>query len=1732
MANSDKNILITPSVGLSTNPTIKFNGANNTPTTLRVLDDGTVSFEGTAGQLFSISDGLTGSIFSVNDISGIPSIEVLDTGLVKLNQYGGSAVFGSSAAIQNASSVNAKVSISTASATTPGLIIKGVSSQSANLQEWQDSTGTANSWITASGSTLAFTLNAGWNINWGNTSILSMTSAALVVNPYSASRQALVIKGAASQTATLQEWQNSAGSVLSYIGSVGQFATSSSVRGSSGGIFGGNTQLSSAGLTIYATAAGNPGAIIRGAASQTANLQEWQDSSGTALSYITKDGTLDLRNTSATAFTNSNSGTVGPKIDLWGGQYGIGIASGRMTFFTSAAGGIAIKQDSYNGTSKFDVAYNGRTGLSLDFYQYTYPTVYIGDMAYGFSAEGSYLRYYTSGLSGGGHVWYGSSDNSLLRMILSNNGTLLLRGISAQTADLQQWQNSAGSILTRITSSGNIGIGVSSPLNKIEISHAADMTLLSTGGAISATTSVDANNGTTTGYVSAASSLLSVVTKSGSALTSLDDGYASFAGGIKLTGDGTVNQTISLAATGLLYGGTITTHIGIKVRPLVNYGTGLITNQYGIVINSQKASHVTNSYGIYQAGNDDLNIINGRTSFNSGAAGYVPVIVKAAASQTANLQEWQDSAGTILTRINSAGNIYTSGYLTAGVHAPTGTLTVVSKGVSVPVAVIQGAASQTADLQQWQDSAGSVKALIGSGGNGVFNGIRSGSGSTTGAINAYTTAAQIGILVRGAASQTANLQEWQNSAGTVLASIDANGQASFKSTTLTALSSGDSSLTLVAASGQTAPLLTTSGGAQISAGGNYFRAPGIEATYVMNVTSGNLGTVPFTVKGAASQTADLQQWNNSSGTVLSKIRSDGQFYGYGSQYGGSQYGSIGALGLAVGGQSGETSIHYAGGSLTVRSSTTGDSSSGSAWTNNTSALIGTGYAGGIGLIIKSVASQTADLQQWQDSAGTVLAYVAANGHLLTPRLNITNGGNIVDSAGTTPYFGFGSNQISIYARNAAYKPLVIQGASSQTANLQEWQDSSGNVLSKIDSFGAFKTASKASFGTISGGGVWGGYSPVVEIRNPSASTSAINIFASGGPAIRVYDGSGYQRGSWNQDGSIVVGQSNTKLATLSVYADSAVTVGTIIRGAASQTADLQQWQNSAGTTVATMSPGGDMAIALRLTTYNGVSAYNASTFGDPAVLSPYAYSNMVGISTGSASNVGLVIKGVTSQTGDLQQWRDGNGNILTGISSNGLIYSGKSYSSYNIESAGTLASSESIANTFNLQGKNNLIYPSTITDVGGNGWTSVTPNYGIAPDGTQTSTRYVWNLQGNCYGTASDSNPNTYAGDIYTVSAYIKINSGTGSFDLRYSKADSSKNAGIRINLSTKTATAAFDASDYNVLSYSLVPVGKNWYRAIATIKVLVNHTIERVIFAATGNVGDIEVWGFQLEKGLSASPLTSTTNSVITTINTLNIPYGQINLQSNASTIGLIIKSANSQTANLTEWQTSTGAVVASIDPNGSAFFNSNFQINGVVAIGGSPQSYSQLIIQTNSATRNGLVIKGASGQSANLQEWRNSSGTIMARITPSYIFEAYNGVYSYQLGSSNDGSLVANMGANGSITFAGTVSIPTIKSSTSSTISVNTAATVDTVALSSFTSMEYTLSIKQGSKIRSSKVLVHTDGTSVDSTEYGIMEMGGGISGILVTASVSGTNAILQVTITDAATTNATVKLIKTML
>ena len=80
--------------GLQT-PSIDFVSTSSTGTiTATKLDNGVLSFSGTSGQLFSIADSMTGTIFSVNDISGVPSIEVFDSGKIQLAETFGNVLVG------------------------------------------------------------------------------------------------------------------------------------------------------------------------------------------------------------------------------------------------------------------------------------------------------------------------------------------------------------------------------------------------------------------------------------------------------------------------------------------------------------------------------------------------------------------------------------------------------------------------------------------------------------------------------------------------------------------------------------------------------------------------------------------------------------------------------------------------------------------------------------------------------------------------------------------------------------------------------------------------------------------------------------------------------------------------------------------------------------------------------------------------------------------------------------------------------------------------------------------------------------------------------------------------------------------------------------------------------------------------------------------------------------------------------------------------------------------------------------------------------------------------------------------------------------------------------------------------------------------------------------------------------------------------------------------------------
>ena len=107
MADSDKNIVITPNISSSSdNPKIVFSGADASTAAQDITlytyptSNGTLSFEGSAGQLFSITNDLTGTIFSVNDVSGIPSIEVDADGTIRLAEFGGTINLGGVTTVQ------------------------------------------------------------------------------------------------------------------------------------------------------------------------------------------------------------------------------------------------------------------------------------------------------------------------------------------------------------------------------------------------------------------------------------------------------------------------------------------------------------------------------------------------------------------------------------------------------------------------------------------------------------------------------------------------------------------------------------------------------------------------------------------------------------------------------------------------------------------------------------------------------------------------------------------------------------------------------------------------------------------------------------------------------------------------------------------------------------------------------------------------------------------------------------------------------------------------------------------------------------------------------------------------------------------------------------------------------------------------------------------------------------------------------------------------------------------------------------------------------------------------------------------------------------------------------------------------------------------------------------------------------------------------------------------------
>ena len=290
----------------------------------------------------------------------------------------------------------------------------------------------------------------------------------------------------------------------------------------------------------------------------------------------------------------------------------------------------------------------------------------------------------------------------------------------------------------------------------------------------------------------------------------------------------------------------------------------------------------------------------GGDTITSSTASTVPLVLKGAASQTANLQQWQNSAGAVQASIASNGAIQAGTYngVLVSLNYPgividttsadstqvwLRNLSATSKsGRFVGIKARNGYADAvsgddlvTLEGQQYVSSLGyasgkivisnddSTPSLTSNPARITFHTTAIGSTTLTERmrisnsgnvlINGFT-ASTVGFTIKAAASQTANIFEWQNSSGAVVGFINSAGF--LKSN-----------------------YVYTSGLVDISDNGSYLslNSNGNNGSSVI-ATNRNAGQIPFAVKGFASQTADLQQWQNSAGTVLSKVDASGAMF--------------------------------------------------------------------------------------------------------------------------------------------------------------------------------------------------------------------------------------------------------------------------------------------------------------------------------------------------------------------------------------------------------------------------------------------------------------------------------------------------------------------------------------------------------------------------------------------------------------------------------------------------------------------------------------------------------------------------------------------------------------------------------------------------------------------------------------------------------------------------------------
>lgn len=452
MANSDKNIRITPNRGTTSFPKIVFTGQSNDPITVNVLDDNSLSFSGSAGQLFSLSNNIsTGTIFSVNDISGFPAFRINANGNVSSNEFSGNFGIGISNPFYKFQVIG-NVGISGGVALTAGLAT--TSSSSGTL-------------VVTGGASVGSSLSIGGSLllwNGANYTAFRYTGTATTIYTLPASSPAIGTSVLQSDTSGILSWvpmtatgsaggagtvNNSAANLIAFYPSAGTAVTGNTSLSASGtGLTIGFTTVSTGTTTGALTVAGGVG--IGGSLNVASSSQ---------IASVIISGNTITGNLTGTATTAT-----------YANQAGYGITSGSANSWTTP------RTLNLSGDLSGSVIWSGSGDTTLS------ATIVANSVALGTDTTGQYAS--TIAISGSGITATAANADDGTTYTIYSSAT------SNNTASSLVFRDGSGNF-----SAGTISANLSGTATTATYSHQAGYAITSGSSALATTATYSHQSG-------------------------------------------------------------------------------------------------------------------------------------------------------------------------------------------------------------------------------------------------------------------------------------------------------------------------------------------------------------------------------------------------------------------------------------------------------------------------------------------------------------------------------------------------------------------------------------------------------------------------------------------------------------------------------------------------------------------------------------------------------------------------------------------------------------------------------------------------------------------------------------------------------------------------------------------------------------------------------------------------------------------------------------------------------------------------------------------------------------------------------------------------------------------------------------------------------------------------------------------------------------------------------------